>query len=1548
MDAGRNDVAGDNGGGDHDFSEVNLPTPAGGSRLVMRFCPIPPGAFWMGERGGNANAEPRHRVVMPYEYWLGKYVVTQAEYRQVVEGLDLVGQPRFDGEAWTASPSQFLGEDRHPVEQVSWRNAVLWCQALTAWLRKYGRYRDVTVRLPTEMEWEYACRGGTETAYWCGDDERDLEQVAWFGEEWGTGSTHSVEAVRSSDVDAQHAFGLMGSHGNVWEWCHGDYAEEAYPDRASGATAAQPLCSDQAVRKWLKADRRRVIRGGAWSSTAGGCRSASRGRSRPGVRLGDRGFRVCLVRGPAACADQAGGGAASGKQGAEAEQAEPDKAGGARPTSGGAGEDGAGARQRLGRGVVCRDVSGDSSAEARSLLAAAAGRSPAARGADEATRRSIPFAVIGKINTPQSCGHTALDFSAYAELTHLFLWGLDDLEKITGLPENLVCLDVRGCTKLKSLPGGSLPHLETLDLGNCIALPGLPSEFAAPALRWLRLDGCRAVDGKGALRITRLIESCAHLEEVTLSGCAWLTELNLPDQTANPEDPSGGDPRFPARRLKKLVLRGCTALQKLPDLVEFRWLHHLDVRGCPKLEAMPALPVGAEAARPIGIRTLYATGCDNLRSFLGIDIRSGHRESTAAIEKSAAAEGKVNVAENFRALSADPDTAELPMAKVLILGSGRCGKTTVAKALRWQRWSEAERDQKARGPQDPRVRQSPTPDIRLDTLAFRFAAGGNGSGSEVTVHVWDFGGQEIYHNTHRLFASEGAVFVIVTTTPANHRMRVRKDIRRQRLHGAARKRFLEENRYRELGYWLDYVQEARGRLREVVDESGDHRPRIVVVVTGDTDHNQAIVMLRKQAGRHRTRVGGEIDVFTANVTDPGAFDGVDSPFGRISTEVESAAAEMVNELGVQVPRLYADVARKCQRIVERNSFIASEMREGRSVNETPIETKSLVEWGTLVSALDRGRTRTTREKTEMARAIAHHLHVCGLVFLLRQTDTVMIDQRWGVDLVYKLVVSPLSIDATRAAIHAKTHGPFSMVWLRDLLHREKHLHDHWSFLVSLVDACNIVVSLGNDRFLAVHPEWLPPMDGRVEQELVKSWGKAARDPDELPVVNHSFAIHDTAKGLVLGQSGFQRIVAMVARTMDRALVEWLLLGPVIEAPTRSNRERGLLASVTRNHRFWRDGFQVEWLWECDRVDEAAEPPAGLVSVGRESLLLRMEWKSLPKTESFRGGIFVQMLCADESTKADRLLEALFGRRDSTGKLIDSAPAGFPAPLAEYSYTCDSADTAHDLHLHDFRPADQNPETARCLRGIGQPGWLHAHGPKNGGRFDVAISYRRKASAEFVKAMHEALTEAGILAYYDLERMMDDPKPTSEARAPNTLERIYDTLKMARVLIVVPSTDYFASPVSQPTYEDNVFCPFELAEAVVAATSRPPRRDPRFSFWVSPDESGLSRADRSHRTPGQIGAAVKGLVQATFTAVVSERTKGTGDGESTLLHQREDTSIEDARRAIMNRHTEPLYKAVDGGEQYVTIPRSAKSWDFSALIGRIKSVLISSATRSVDD
>ena len=133
----------------------------------------------------------------------------------------------------------------------------------------------------------------------------------------------------------RHPAGLVGMHGNVWEWCGDRFDAGAYRARPDGWRAEAPW------GEWdeeSKEDRFRVIRGGAWYGTAERSRSAFRYWFRPVGRFVFHGFRVCLVRGPAASQEQAGGGAAPAKGGAEGEQAEPDKAGGARPQSGAAGE----------------------------------------------------------------------------------------------------------------------------------------------------------------------------------------------------------------------------------------------------------------------------------------------------------------------------------------------------------------------------------------------------------------------------------------------------------------------------------------------------------------------------------------------------------------------------------------------------------------------------------------------------------------------------------------------------------------------------------------------------------------------------------------------------------------------------------------------------------------------------------------------------------------------------------------------------------------------------------------------------------------------------------------------------------------------------------------------------------------------------------------------------------------------------------------------------------------------------------------------------------
>ncbi|MFM7521669.1 MAG: formylglycine-generating enzyme family protein, partial [Planctomycetota bacterium] len=258
--------------------DVPLPVPAGHALLTMKLCRIPAGSFRMGARDGRAfekgNEEPVHEVEVPYDFWMAKHVVTQEQYAAVFEALELA---RPDDTSRSARPSRFKVNPDHPVETVSWIDATLWCQKLSAWwqancppqLSAWCGGSRVVCSLPTEIEWEYACRAGTETEYWCGDDDEDLRRVAWFGEDY-KGSTHSVDALVSRDGDVANAFGLVGVHGNVWEWCRDAYQLDAFAPHAAGRRAER----QQDGADEISDDRLRVFRGGSWYFTAWGCRSA--------------------------------------------------------------------------------------------------------------------------------------------------------------------------------------------------------------------------------------------------------------------------------------------------------------------------------------------------------------------------------------------------------------------------------------------------------------------------------------------------------------------------------------------------------------------------------------------------------------------------------------------------------------------------------------------------------------------------------------------------------------------------------------------------------------------------------------------------------------------------------------------------------------------------------------------------------------------------------------------------------------------------------------------------------------------------------------------------------------------------------------------------------------------------------------------------------------------------------------------------------------------------------------------------------------------------
>ena len=179
----------------------------------------------------------------------------------------------------------FPQTDEHPVVQVSWKDATAFCDALSvleglkpfAHLSARGPWDGEGYRLPTEAEWEYACRGGTTTRYSFGNDPVSLGEFAWY-----TGNsdrkTHSVGQKRPN------AFGLFDMHGNVWEWCWDGYEADYYKK----SPAADPLVPSQA------ADR--VYRGGGWNNDPRLCRSANRYGYAPGLRYFFLGFRLARVQ----------------------------------------------------------------------------------------------------------------------------------------------------------------------------------------------------------------------------------------------------------------------------------------------------------------------------------------------------------------------------------------------------------------------------------------------------------------------------------------------------------------------------------------------------------------------------------------------------------------------------------------------------------------------------------------------------------------------------------------------------------------------------------------------------------------------------------------------------------------------------------------------------------------------------------------------------------------------------------------------------------------------------------------------------------------------------------------------------------------------------------------------------------------------------------------------------------------------------------------------------------------------------------------------------
>ena len=218
-------------------------------RLDWKFVTIPSGSFQMGSNEGDSDEKPVHNVYIK-SFKMMTTEVTQAQWTAVMGN----------------NPSNWRGDDL-PVEQVSWND-------IQEFLKKLNQLDPGKgYRLPTESEWEYACRAGTTSKYYSGNSDSDLGRVGWY---------RGNSGIKAHPVGQKEAntWGLYDMHGNVLEWC-ADWYHDSYNGAPTDGSA------------WLSpSGSRRVLRGGRWGSVPFGCRSARRSGDPPDYRGDARGFRL--------------------------------------------------------------------------------------------------------------------------------------------------------------------------------------------------------------------------------------------------------------------------------------------------------------------------------------------------------------------------------------------------------------------------------------------------------------------------------------------------------------------------------------------------------------------------------------------------------------------------------------------------------------------------------------------------------------------------------------------------------------------------------------------------------------------------------------------------------------------------------------------------------------------------------------------------------------------------------------------------------------------------------------------------------------------------------------------------------------------------------------------------------------------------------------------------------------------------------------------------------------------------------------------------------
>ena len=998
-----------------------LPLP--GSTETMTLRRIPAGEFRMGARGQYPAEEPIHRVVIPQDFYLGEFPVTQAqfavwtetaEYRDWFERHREIIRETSTGGVAQPHANHFPDRPRHPAENVTWWEARGFAEWLNASGVLPGGWR---ADLPGEAQWEYACRSGTQTAYWSGDREEDLARVGWYGGNAG-GETHEVGEKGEGSA---HRWGLSDLHGNVSEWCL-DYFDARHHRRAAAGAAADAVlekarvepgeanpnhvdCAemmarfaggDDAVRDedraplgWLVGVANTVLKNGdtswqpvydassaardsgRWSAAAQSIAGELRDIFRQWVKNAtsvDSPARV--LRGGAWFIAAAFCRSAFRYSYAPGDR---DRYFGFRlavvPGSGGTQS---GGTQSGGTGAERRDggeARRDAAAQPQSGRGAAG--NPPRSGGDDFSETMTTTQESDRAHSSRAL--SSADGRAW--------WGVEVPFPFPAEPDPTVRKLVLG----KLDEGGAL----TLDETTLDGLAEIGKHF--PRLTQLHLWGLTNL-----VRVDGLPDG---LECLDVRKCPGLTTVGSVSNS-----------------LRTLDLGSCPALSDLPvgpmHGLEYVWLD-----GCGGLGLFaplkPALPT---------LKRLELNGC-HFRDLDGA--LCGEPEENVAGQ----------VLAYFNALAAQ-GIEPLAECKIVVLGNGGVGKTELVRSLKGLTYHP---------------KQDSTDGIRLwhwhggteDGVVAPFAPFPEDGIDRVDLNVWDFGGQDLYHNTHRLFLENRAVFVVVWREPK--RDAEGKIIPFREEH--------PEDPVRPLDYWLDQVYAFNPRARVVVvrtgadegEPSGDWREEVREEYRG-LDHFSVSSADRSQGDLPGLRTW----ILDRVRSELGGAEAVKMPRGRVAVRRALARWQPAWDEGDSVS---PDSARPLLRRNEYVDLVREQFAQLGLGEPPPFEIGYQLDYFHHSGAL-----YAPKKWLEEAPS--------------RAAAPIIVDQRWAIEGIYRLVIPGEARDSLMRRHGRAKADQLDKVWSRLSNGSGEALYDHEAQWVirRFMAACGLLVDQGEFYVL---PEFLP-------------------------------------------------------------------------------------------------------------------------------------------------------------------------------------------------------------------------------------------------------------------------------------------------------------------------------------------------------------------------------------------------------------------------------------------------------------------------------------------